>query len=71
MSTVSSLEVRLNDLLVGYFTHYPDEKTVFVVDQGYVEHGEQRPILSLSLARPNDEEARERSCPMTGTNSPR
>ncbi len=56
MSTISSLEVRLNDLLVGYLTHYPDEKTVFVVDEGYIEYGEQRPILSLSLARPNDEE---------------
>jgi hypothetical protein len=31
MSTVSTLEVRLNDLLVGYLTHYPDEKTIFVV----------------------------------------
>jgi serine/threonine-protein kinase HipA len=57
MSTISSLEVRLNDLLVGYFTHYPDEKTVFVIDEGYIEYGEQRPILSLSLARPNDEES--------------
>jgi hypothetical protein len=56
MSTISSLEVRLNDLLVGYLTHYPDEKAVFVVDEGYIEYGEQRPILSLSLARPNDEE---------------
>jgi serine/threonine-protein kinase HipA len=57
MSTISSLEVRLNDLLVGYLTHYPDEKTVFVIDEGYIEYGEQRPILSLSLARPNDEES--------------
>ena len=56
MSTVSSLEVRLNDLLVGYLTHYPDERTVFVVDEGYIEYGEQRPILSLSLARPHNEE---------------
>ena len=57
MSTVIFLEVCLNDLLVGYLTHYPDEKTIFVVDEGYVEYGAQRPILSLSLARPNDEEA--------------
>lgn len=56
MSTVSTLEVRLNELLVGYLTHYPDEKTFFVVDEGYIEYGEQRPILSLSLARPGDEE---------------
>ena len=56
MSTVSTLEVRLNDLLVGYLTHYPDEKTIFVVDEGYIEYGAQRPIISLSLVRPNDEE---------------
>ncbi|WP_301100512.1 hypothetical protein [Propionivibrio sp.] len=31
MSTVSSLEVRLNNLLVGYLTHYPDEKTMLDV----------------------------------------
>lgn len=57
MSTVSTLEVRLNDLLVGYLTHYPDAKTVFVIDERYIEYGERRPILSLSLARPNDEPA--------------
>lgn len=57
MSTVSALEVCLNDLLVGYLTHYPDEKTAFVVDEGYIEYGENRPILSLSLARPRDEES--------------
>lgn len=39
MSTISSLEFRLNDLLVGYLTHYPDEKTVFVVDEGYIAYG--------------------------------
>ena len=37
MSTVSTLEVRLNDLLVGYLTHYPDEKTVLVIDESYIE----------------------------------
>lgn len=56
MSTISSLEVRLNDFLVGYLTHYPDGKMVFVVDEAYIDYGKQRPILSLSLARPNDEE---------------
>lgn len=56
MSSVSSLEVRLNDLLVGHLTHYPDEKTVFVLDEGYVDCGALRPMFSLSLARPNDEE---------------
>lgn len=56
MSVVSTLEVRLNELLIGYLTHYPDEKTVFIVDEGYVEYGEHRPMLSLSLSRPGDEE---------------
>jgi len=57
MSVVSTLAVRLNDVLVGYLTHYPDEKTRFVVDEGYIEYGTQRPILSLSLARPGEEDA--------------
>jgi serine/threonine-protein kinase HipA len=57
MSVVSTLAVRLNNVLVGYLTHYPDEKNRFVVDEGYIEYGVQRPILSLSLARPGDEAA--------------
>lgn len=57
MNRVSTLEVLLNDVLVGYLTHYPDEKTFFVIDEGYIEYGEERPLLSLSLARPGDEEA--------------
>lgn len=56
MSTPRTLEVRLNDLLVGYLTHYRDEKTIFVVDESYLDYGAQRPILSLSLVRPNDDE---------------
>lgn len=56
MSTISTLAVRLDDLLVGYLTHYPDGKTIFVVDEGYIEYGSRRPILSLSMARPGDEE---------------
>ena len=55
--SVSTLEVRLHDLLVGYLTHYPDEKTIFIVDQNYIEYGSRRPILSLSMARPGDEDA--------------
>lgn len=57
MNAVSTLAVRLNDLLVGHLTHYPDEKTYFVVDEGYIEYGARRPILSLSLSRPGDEES--------------
>jgi serine/threonine-protein kinase HipA len=55
MSSVQTLEVRLGDLLVGHLTHYPDEKTVFVVDEAYIGLGSARPILSLSMTRPGDD----------------
>lgn len=55
MSSVSSLAVHLNGSLVGHLTHYPDEKTHFIIDEGYLDLGPRRPILSLSLARPDDE----------------
>jgi len=56
MNTISTLAVRLDDLLVGYLTHYPDEKTIFVVDESYIEYGARRPILSLSMARPGEDD---------------
>ncbi len=46
----------LNGILVGHLTHYPDERTLFVVDRRYVELGAARPNLSLSMARPGDED---------------
>lgn len=55
MNAVSTLAVHLNEVLVGYLIHYPDEKTQFVIDEGYLDLGQDRPLLSLSLARPNDE----------------
>ncbi|WP_341646748.1 type II toxin-antitoxin system HipA family toxin [Thauera sp. SDU_THAU2] len=55
MNTVRTLEVRLGDLRVGHLTHYPDEKTVFVVSDDYIDIGAARPILTLSMARPGDE----------------
>ncbi len=55
MNAVSTLAVHLNEVLVGHLTHYPDEKTHFVIDEGYLDLGPKRPILSLSLARPDDE----------------
>ena len=57
MNTVSTLAVHLNEVLVGHLTHYPDEKTHFVIDEGYLDLGPKRPILSLSLARTDDEES--------------
>ncbi|MFT3800766.1 MAG: HipA domain-containing protein [Burkholderiaceae bacterium] len=56
MSGVRSLEVRLGDVRVGHLTRYPDERTVFVVDEAYIALGPARPILTLSMARPADEE---------------
>jgi serine/threonine-protein kinase HipA len=55
MSTVRSLEVRLGDLRIGYLTHYPDEKTLFVVSEDFIDLGPSRPILTLSMARPGEE----------------
>lgn len=55
-AVIRSLAVHLNDMLVGYLTHFPDEKTLFVVDQSWFDYGSRRPILSLSMGRPDDEE---------------
>ena len=55
MTGVRTLEVRLGDLRVGHLTHYPDQRSIFVVDEGYIDLGASRPILSLSMARPGDD----------------
>lgn len=54
-SPVSSLAVRLGGVLVGHLTRYPGDRTHFVVADSYVDLGPQRPVLSLSMARPDDE----------------
>jgi len=54
-TVIRSLEVRLHDVRVGYLTHYPDERTLFVVDNAYLEYGGGRPTISLSMVRPGDE----------------
>lgn len=59
MRAIQSLEVRLGEVLVGYLTHYPDERTTFVVSEEFIDLGPGRPILSLSMARPGDEEQTE------------
>lgn len=56
MSDVQSLVVRLGDMPVGYLTHYPDERTTFVISEDFIDLGPSRPILSLSMARPGNEE---------------
>jgi serine/threonine-protein kinase HipA len=54
-SPVSTLAVRLGGVLVGHLTRYPGDRTHFVVADSYVDLGPQRPVLSLSMARPDDE----------------
>jgi len=54
-SPVSSLAVRLGGVLVGHLTRYPGDRTHFVAADSYVDLGPQRPILSLSMTRPDDE----------------
>ena len=55
MKAPRTLGVWLSDTLVGYLTHYPDERTVFSVSEEYLDAGLARPILSLAWTHPDDE----------------
>ena len=55
MNVPRTLGVWLADTLVGYLTHYPDERTVFSVSEEYLDAGPARPILSLAWTHPDDE----------------
>ena len=55
MNAPRTLGVWLADTLVGYLTHYPDERTVFSVSEEYLDAGPARPILSLAWTHPDDE----------------
>jgi serine/threonine-protein kinase HipA len=55
VSAVRTLAVHLGGVLVGHLTRYPGDRTHFVVAESYLDMGPQRPVLSLSMARPNDE----------------
>ena len=55
MKAPRTLGVWLADTLVGYLTHYPDERTVFSVSEEYLDTGPARPILSLAWTHPDDE----------------
>src|SRR5262245_36706811 len=44
---VQSLEVRLQDTLVGTLAHLGNETVVFAFDRAYVEASRDRPVLSL------------------------
>lgn len=48
MNTVRPLEVRLGDLRVGYLTHYPDEQTIFVISEDFIELGASRQSGSMA-----------------------
>ena len=55
MKAPRTLGVWLADTLVGYLTHYPDERTVFTVSEEYLDAGPARPILSLAWTHPDDD----------------
>lgn len=48
------LAVSLGDTLVGGLTLLPNDQTIFVFDEGYIENS-QRPTLSLSFKSPTGE----------------
>lgn len=52
-----TLDIYLNDILVGQINHQRDGKNIFSFDQTYIERGQNRPLLSLSFLVPFDEEA--------------
>jgi len=52
---VQSLAIALGEQTVGYITHYRDGKNIFVFDHEYIEHGIERPTLSLSFSDLEDE----------------
>src|SRR5262245_2140025 len=47
--SVRTLDVRLNDTLVGSLTHLGNETIVFAFAQSYIEAGSDRPTLGLAF----------------------
>lgn len=46
----NTLIIKINDLVVGYLTHYPDGKNIFTFDEHYVNLDPLiRPMLSMSI----------------------
>jgi len=46
---LKTLEILLNEIRVGFLTHFQDGKNVFVFDEHYIEMESDRPTLSLSF----------------------
>lgn len=55
MTAIRMLAVRLAGQLVGHLSHDDSERTRFDISESYIELGPERPVLSLSMARPGDE----------------
>jgi serine/threonine-protein kinase HipA len=61
MSKASAvLQICLNETVAGYLTRFPDNRHLFLFDQGYRLSGPDRPALSLSFMEPGDEATTER-----------
>jgi len=56
----SVLQIYLNETVVGYLTRYPDNRHLFLFDEGYRLSGPGRPVLSLSFVESGDEEGTQR-----------
>jgi len=54
------LQISINERIAGYLTHFPDNRHLFLFDDGYRLSGPDRPVLSLSFIEPGDEAATER-----------
>jgi serine/threonine-protein kinase HipA len=60
MGDARVMNILLGNLLVGHLTGFQDGKNLFAFDERYINLGPSRPILSLSLNAPGDEDATER-----------
>lgn len=56
MAEARVLKILLGDEPVGHLTGFPDGKSLFALDDSYIDLGPGRPTLSLSFNTPGDEE---------------
>lgn len=50
---ISTLEIFLGDIFVGYLSHTPAGKNTFIFEKSYIDFGSDRPVLSLFFADEN------------------
>lgn len=55
MNATEVLRVELSGVVVGHLSHDATERSRFEVSEDYIDLGPDRPILSLSMARPGNE----------------